>query len=341
VRALWATFAGDVDLPLDNEAINDIAGALKLYVRSSQPPLLPGVCVEALVNAQRRLATASANQKESEEKVKTNIGAPNTSFQRATSVKDIVQSLDAEENFKTTSDLTLLDIRHALFHSLSAHDFAVLARLMRMLVLIEKHSETNKMTLSNLGVVFGPALIRSDNDSLATMRDAAKYGNAAVCTLIERYDDIFEPLLTQAGLVDATTLSKSAMNKAVAVEKAEKRLSRPVDDILAVVHKVKPDDAVDDDATTNGEQSHASTDDANATEEQEQTEPSATNDDDDDDASTNDDSNDDDDDNESDESEQANNSESDDDQGDVVGANDDAETSAVGSTHSSSDTEER
>lgn len=50
-------------------------------------------------------------------------------------------------------------------------------------------SEKNKMTVSNLGVCFGPTLLRPEEESVAAIIDI-KFCNVVVEILIENYDKV-------------------------------------------------------------------------------------------------------------------------------------------------------
>lgn len=51
------------------------------------------------------------------------------------------------------------------------------------------HSEHNRMTPSNMGVIFGPTLMRAEEESVAAMLDI-KFQNIVVEILIEDYKKV-------------------------------------------------------------------------------------------------------------------------------------------------------
>jgi hypothetical protein len=167
VRSLWAVLSSADAVSLESEAVNNIAGALKMYVRTSKPPLIPTESMSTLLHLQH---VESAR---------------------------IIALNEAQPGVPVADDAALPgNISRALMHGMSAHDFAVLARLVALLSRVAARSSENKMNLSNLGVVFGPALVRTDDsNSVQAMRDAARYGNAAVCTMVHYCREIFGPFL--------------------------------------------------------------------------------------------------------------------------------------------------
>ncbi|KAI2653934.1 Rho GTPase-activating protein 42 [Labeo rohita] len=58
---------------------------------------------------------------------------------------------------------------HALVHKLPDKNKEMLEILIKHLVNVSTHSESNMMTVSNLGVIFGPTLMRSQEETVAAM----------------------------------------------------------------------------------------------------------------------------------------------------------------------------
>ncbi len=54
---------------------------------------------------------------------------------------------------------------------------------------VSTHSLKNLMTVSNLGVIFGPTLMRSQEETVAAMMNI-KFQNIVVEILIENYDKV-------------------------------------------------------------------------------------------------------------------------------------------------------
>ncbi|XP_054548945.1 rho GTPase-activating protein 42 isoform X2 [Talpa occidentalis] len=79
---------------------------------------------------------------------------------------------------------------HALVHKLPERNREMLDILMKHLVKVSLHSQQNLMTVSNLGVIFGPTLMRAQEETVAAMMNI-KFQNIVVEILIEHYEKIF------------------------------------------------------------------------------------------------------------------------------------------------------
>ncbi|XP_051536284.1 rho GTPase-activating protein 42-like isoform X3 [Myxocyprinus asiaticus] len=79
---------------------------------------------------------------------------------------------------------------HALLHKLPYKNREMLDILIKHLHVVSTHSQKNLMTVSNLGVIFGPTLMRSQEETVAAMMNI-KFQNIVVEILIENYDKIF------------------------------------------------------------------------------------------------------------------------------------------------------
>ncbi|KAG8188356.1 hypothetical protein JTE90_022556 [Oedothorax gibbosus] len=80
---------------------------------------------------------------------------------------------------------------HALVHSLPKPNFHMLEILICHLCKIAKLSAKNLMTVSNLGICFGPTLLRPEEETVAAIMEI-KFGNVVVEILIESYEKIFK-----------------------------------------------------------------------------------------------------------------------------------------------------
>lgn len=78
-----------------------------------------------------------------------------------------------------------------LLEQLPFNNRAILSRLCRTLWLTGKHSEKNKMPPSNLAIVFGPTIMRSEDESPLTMMQDIQQINKIVTILITEYETIF------------------------------------------------------------------------------------------------------------------------------------------------------
>ncbi|XP_041838834.1 rho GTPase-activating protein 10 isoform X2 [Melanotaenia boesemani] len=79
---------------------------------------------------------------------------------------------------------------HCLVHKLPERNRQVLGLLMKHLANVAAHSKQNLMTVANLGVVFGPTLMRPQEETVAAIMDL-KFQNIVVEILIEHQQKIF------------------------------------------------------------------------------------------------------------------------------------------------------
>ncbi|TNN89548.1 Rho GTPase-activating protein 10 [Liparis tanakae] len=108
---------------------------------------------------------------------------------------------------------------HRLVHKLPEKNRQVLGLLMKHLANVAAHSKQNLMTVANLGVVFGPTLMRPQEDTVAAIMDL-KFQNIVVEILIEHNEKIFAdapescPLSPAAPVFSAPTRqSKKSLNR--------------------------------------------------------------------------------------------------------------------------------
>ncbi|XP_059207592.1 rho GTPase-activating protein 42-like [Centropristis striata] len=79
---------------------------------------------------------------------------------------------------------------HALVHKLPEKNKTMLEILTNHLLKVSSHSDQNLMTVSNLGMIFGPTLMRSQEETVAAMMNI-KFQNIVVEIIIENHDKIF------------------------------------------------------------------------------------------------------------------------------------------------------
>lgn len=79
---------------------------------------------------------------------------------------------------------------HALVHKLPEKNRTMLDILTNHLHKVSSHSDQNMMTVSNLGMIFGPTLMRSQEETVAAMMNI-KFQNIVVEIIIENHDKIF------------------------------------------------------------------------------------------------------------------------------------------------------
>ncbi|XP_019717637.1 rho GTPase-activating protein 10 isoform X2 [Hippocampus comes] len=107
---------------------------------------------------------------------------------------------------------------HCLVHKLPEKNRQVLGLFMKHLANVAAHSKQNLMTVANLGVVFGPTLMRPQEDTVAAIMDL-KFQNIVVEILIEHQEKIFTdapescPLSPAAPSFSAPTRQSKKMNR--------------------------------------------------------------------------------------------------------------------------------
>ncbi|KAM4727354.1 rho GTPase-activating protein 42 isoform 2-T2 [Anableps anableps] len=79
---------------------------------------------------------------------------------------------------------------HALVYKLPEKNKTMLDILTNHLHKVSSHSDQNMMTVSNLGMIFGPTLMRSQEETVAAMMNI-KFQNIVVEIIIENHDKIF------------------------------------------------------------------------------------------------------------------------------------------------------
>ncbi|KAJ8335647.1 hypothetical protein SKAU_G00389890 [Synaphobranchus kaupii] len=113
---------------------------------------------------------------------------------------------------------------HYLVHKIPEKNRVVLGLLMKHLASVAAHSKQNLMTVANLGVVFGPTLMRPQEETVAAIMDL-KFQNIVVEILIEQQEKIFgdapdtSPTTTVPSLTAPTRQSRklSRQNRPLAV----------------------------------------------------------------------------------------------------------------------------
>uniref|UniRef100_A0AAQ4RJA2 Rho GTPase activating protein 26 n=1 Tax=Gasterosteus aculeatus aculeatus TaxID=481459 RepID=A0AAQ4RJA2_GASAC len=80
---------------------------------------------------------------------------------------------------------------HALVHRLPEKNRQMLELLMKHLATVASHHHQNLMTIANLGVVFGPTLLRPQEETVAAIMDI-KFQNIVVEILIEHHEKVRE-----------------------------------------------------------------------------------------------------------------------------------------------------
>uniref|UniRef100_A0AAR2LBE5 Rho GTPase activating protein 10 n=1 Tax=Pygocentrus nattereri TaxID=42514 RepID=A0AAR2LBE5_PYGNA len=94
---------------------------------------------------------------------------------------------------------------HCLVHKLPERNREVLSLVTKHLANVAAHSKQNLMTVANLGVVFGPTLMRPQEETVAAIMDL-KFQNIVVEILIEQHEKVTHPLFSR--VIIATVFSK-------------------------------------------------------------------------------------------------------------------------------------
>lgn len=119
---------------------------------------------------------------------------------------------------KGDSPETRIQAIHCLVHKLPERNRQVLGLLMKHLANVAAHSPQNLMTVANLGVVFGPTLMRPQEETVAAIMDL-KFQNIVVEILIEHHEKIFADapesclLSSVAQVVSAPTRQSKKLNR--------------------------------------------------------------------------------------------------------------------------------
>ncbi|XP_034471631.1 rho GTPase-activating protein 26 isoform X1 [Drosophila innubila] len=113
---------------------------------------------------------------------------------------------------------------HKLVYKLPQPNFEMLDMVIRHLTEVSRKYEKNKMSVFNLGVVFGPTLLRPLEETVAAILDI-KFNNIVINILIENYERIFKndpssSVVNAANLHPSTTSPPTRMPRASQVGKA-------------------------------------------------------------------------------------------------------------------------
>ncbi|XP_007951998.1 rho GTPase-activating protein 10 [Orycteropus afer afer] len=111
---------------------------------------------------------------------------------------------------KSGSPESRVNAVHFLVHKLPEKNKEMLDILVKHLTNVSSHSKQNLMTVANLGVVFGPTLMRPQEETVAAIMDL-KFQNIVVEILIENHEKIFRTL-PDATFLEPISLSTSPPN---------------------------------------------------------------------------------------------------------------------------------
>ncbi|XP_045205327.2 rho GTPase-activating protein Graf-like isoform X3 [Mercenaria mercenaria] len=122
---------------------------------------------------------------------------------------------------RESQNLRLLDI-HTLVHKLPEANFEMLDLIVAHLRRVSRNADKNLMTVANLGVCFGPTLMRPEEETVAAIMDI-KFCNIVIEILVEHYDMIFKQAPEDAEL--RTHLSKTQTQEQNQVNKRVKSMA--------------------------------------------------------------------------------------------------------------------
>ncbi|XP_061916947.1 rho GTPase-activating protein 42 isoform X3 [Entelurus aequoreus] len=98
--------------------------------------------------------------------------------------KDFIMAVKSEDqNYRVCAV-------HALVHQLPQRNQEMLELLIKHLLVVSSHQDSNMMTVANLAVVFGPTLMRSQEETVAAMINI-KFQNIVLEIMIDNFNKIF------------------------------------------------------------------------------------------------------------------------------------------------------
>ncbi|XP_004365562.2 rho GTPase activating protein 10 [Capsaspora owczarzaki ATCC 30864] len=128
---------------------------------------------------------------------------------------------------------------YVLVHDLPRENFGLLKTLVRHLNKVSQQAEVNKMQASNLGVCFGPSLMRSEEESMAAIMDI-KFQNSIVEWLVENYEWFFENEDAAAKQAEETPAASEPAPTPAASTPTATASAKPFEKASVVVASNKP-----------------------------------------------------------------------------------------------------
>ncbi|KAM6970715.1 rho GTPase-activating protein 26-like isoform 1-T1 [Aplochiton taeniatus] len=116
---------------------------------------------------------------------------------------------------------------HSLVHRLPEKNRQMLELLTKHLANVASHHPQNLMTVANLGVVFGPTLLRPQEETVAAIMDI-KFQNIVVEIIIENHDRIFKDMPVSASAPPNLQLHLNASRRRSTESKAPSCSERPL-----------------------------------------------------------------------------------------------------------------
>ncbi|MCI4386281.1 hypothetical protein PGIGA_G00060560 [Pangasianodon gigas] len=131
---------------------------------------------------------------------------------------------------------------HSIVHRLPEKNRQMLELLMKHLANVASHHQQNLMTVANLGVVFGPTLLRPQEETVAAIMDI-KFQNIVVEILIENHERIFKE--TPVPEAQQSSSQTSVYRRRSTESKAPSCSERPLTLFHTPTHSEKDQAAVD------------------------------------------------------------------------------------------------
>jgi len=184
VRAMRDSLAKEPKMPLGNPSpipsnnAHLYASVLTSYLREQTLSLLPFTMYDDLCLAQAVFSgKTTVSVRPSPEEKKEPEGA---------AADDIPPPAQSKEECQKRG----LELFHECLEQLPQHNKLLLHCLLDLLCGVDAHSDNNKMTASNLGVVFGPTLVKKENEDLMSIMTITDRCDI-VSTLVRNYNKLF------------------------------------------------------------------------------------------------------------------------------------------------------
>ncbi|XP_067368171.1 rho GTPase-activating protein 45 isoform X2 [Channa argus] len=190
---------------------HDISNVLKLYLRQLPEPIMPFRLYNSLMGLAKESLQSDGDMPEGEE---TEASSSHPAVVRGPELVDLGSDTDPEV-------LIMVDKLKELLNELPKANLATLRYIIRHLRKIAELEEDNKMSPSNLGIVFGPSLMRPrPTGATISLSSLVDYPHQAriVEALIVFYSSIFQSKTSQSNKTSRTA-STSTQQGSLAEDK--------------------------------------------------------------------------------------------------------------------------
>ncbi|XP_078657669.1 rho GTPase-activating protein 45-like isoform X2 [Branchiostoma floridae x Branchiostoma belcheri] len=201
VERLCQSFENAANLvDLSNCPPHDIANVLKLYIRQLPEPLLTFRLYPEFVKAAKEYFLSTKSSRVLLTGSTPNLTELDRNKDSQSSLSTLVASGKGTGNSLTSAHNTAVATMRELVRKLPKPNFNTTALLMHHLKRVAENEDLNKMTASNLGIVFGPTLLRPSEThvTLSSLVDMP-HQTRAIEQLITNAEEIFGDL-TDLGL---------------------------------------------------------------------------------------------------------------------------------------------